>query len=70
MTRDAEIFLEPDIGATVVTSLAVCAWCEKRVKEVEASEWESVPQYLHRNGVSVSHGICHDCMSDVEKLIT
>lgn len=58
-----------DASASAVNSLSVCAWCEKRVKDSDTDDWESVLQYFHRNGVSVSHGICNGCMSDVESLM-
>jgi hypothetical protein len=45
--------------------LPICAWC-KRVRD-DHDYWHSVEEYIaERTDAQFSHGICPDCVRDVE----
>ncbi len=50
------------------SSVHVCAWCDSMMRDSEDEPWENASKYLHRCGVNVSHGVCHQCMDQFEDL--
>jgi PAS domain S-box-containing protein len=49
----------------VMDLLPICAWC-KRVRD-DTGYWEEVGAYIsERTGAEVTHGICPDCLAELE----
>ncbi len=55
-----------DSQPMMINALSMCAWCQARVRVTDSDGWEGVVNFFHRNGVSISHGICDECITNVE----
>ncbi|MEO6206736.1 MAG: hypothetical protein ABIP77_02125, partial [Candidatus Limnocylindrales bacterium] len=46
----------------------ICAWCRRiRVDGSGGSEWLTTEEFLGRDDIAVTHGICDDCLKRNER---